>query len=210
MIRYREFFCTVYVGVDLTYNEILDKLVVDGKVSLRGLKVDAKVYDEMILDVNTDYFEQYDGYGFATKFFESAYRLVVKLYDEENNLSAVMCADELNIALTEKYGKSICHYHLHVVALPVVEKQIEEHKLKIKECREFDKISKQKHKEYKKASQVIQEIIDKGDISDIHLRMLVNKIKVHQNKDKSLDIEFEMNGNWNGSVAIYVESEDGK
>lgn len=90
------------------------------------------------------------------------------------------------------------------------EKQIEEHKLKIKECCEFDKISKQKHKEYKKASQVIQEIIDKGDISDIHLRMLLNKIKVHQNKDKSLDIEFEMNGNWNGSVAVYVESDDGK
>lgn len=109
---------------DLTYNETLDKLVADGKVSLRGLKVDAKVYDEMILDVNTDYFEQHGGYEFATKFYESAYRFAVKLYGEENILSAVMHADELNIALTEKYGRPIYHYHLHVVALPVVEKQI--------------------------------------------------------------------------------------
>ncbi|MBR5451365.1 MAG: plasmid recombination protein [Clostridia bacterium] len=109
---------------DLTYNETLDKLVADGKVSLRGLKVDAKVYDEMILDVNTDYFEKYGGYEFATKFYESAYRFAVKLYGEENILSAVMHADELNIALTEKYGRPIYHYHLHIVALPVVEKQI--------------------------------------------------------------------------------------
>ena len=109
---------------DLTYNETLDKLVADGKVSLRGLKVDAKVYDEMILDVNTDYFEQHGGYEFATKFYESAYRFAVKLYGEENILSAVMHADELNIALTEKYGRPIYHYHLHIVALPVVEKEI--------------------------------------------------------------------------------------
>ncbi len=109
---------------DLTYNETLDKMVADGKVSLRGLKADAKVYDEMILDVNTDYFEQHGGYEFATKFYESAYRFAVKLYGEENILSAVMHADELNIALTEKYGRPIYHYHLHIVALPVVEKQI--------------------------------------------------------------------------------------
>ena len=109
---------------DLTYNETLDKLVADGKVSLRGLKADAKVYDEMILDVNTDYFETHGGYDFAKRFYESAYRFAVKLYGEENILSAVMHADELNIALTEKYGRPIYHYHLHVVALPVVEKQI--------------------------------------------------------------------------------------
>lgn len=109
---------------DLTYNETLDKLVADGKVSLRGLKADAKVYDEMILDVNTDYFEKHGGYEFAMKFYESAYRFAVELYGEENILSAVMHADELNIALTEKYGRPIYHYHLHVVALPVVEKQI--------------------------------------------------------------------------------------
>lgn len=107
-----------------TYNETLEQMVADGKVSLRGLKADAKVYDEMILDVNTDYFEKHGGYEFATKFYESAYRFAVKLYGEENILSAVMHADELNIALTEKYGRPIYHYHLHVVALPVVEKQI--------------------------------------------------------------------------------------
>lgn len=39
-------------------------------------------------------------------------------------ISAVMHADELNTALSEEYGKPIYHYHLHVIAIPVVEKEI--------------------------------------------------------------------------------------
>ena len=42
----------------------------------------------------------------------------------DNIISAVMHADELNTALTEEYGKPIYHYHLHVVAIPVVMKEI--------------------------------------------------------------------------------------
>lgn len=108
----------------LTYNETLDKLVADGAVSLRGLKEDAKIYDEMILDVNTDYFQRHGGYDFAKGFYEEAYRFACKLYGERNILSAVMHADEVNLALTEKYGHPVYHYHLHIVALPVVEKQV--------------------------------------------------------------------------------------
>ena len=109
---------------ELTYNETLDKLVADGSVSLRGLKENAKVYDEMILDVNTDYFERHGGYKFAKEFYGEAYRFACKLYGEQNILSAVMHADEINLALTEKYGRPVYHYHLHIVALPVVEKQV--------------------------------------------------------------------------------------
>lgn len=39
-------------------------------------------------------------------------------------MSAVMHADELNTALSEEYGKPIYHYHLHVIAIPVVKKEI--------------------------------------------------------------------------------------
>ena len=35
-----------------------------------------------------------------------------------------MHADEQNIALTAEYGKPIYHYHLHVIAIPVVKKEI--------------------------------------------------------------------------------------
>ena len=109
---------------ELTYNEQLNKLIAEKKVSMRGLKADAKVFDEMIFDVNTDYFEKHGGYEYAKEFYEEAYRFAVALYGEQNIISAVMHADELNVALTEQYGKPVYHYHMHLVALPVVEKQI--------------------------------------------------------------------------------------
>jgi hypothetical protein len=54
-------------------------------------------------------------------------------------------------------------------------------------------------------SQVIQSIIDEGIITDANLRMLVNQVRIHQNEDRTLDIRFKMNGNWNDGVAVYVE-----
>lgn len=125
---------------ELTYNEQLDKLIADGKVSMRGLKKDAKVFDEVIFDVNTDYFESHGGYEYAKKFYADAYRFAVALYGEENIISAVMHADELNIALSEEKGKPIYHYHMHLVALPVVEKQI----LWTKRCKDKSLVGKVK------------------------------------------------------------------
>ena len=109
---------------ELTYNEQLNRLIAEKKVCMRGLKADAKVFDEMIFDVNTDYFETHGGYEYAKEFYEEAYRFAVNLYGEQNIISAVMHADELNVSLTEQYGKPVYHYHMHLVALPVVEKQI--------------------------------------------------------------------------------------
>lgn len=113
-----------YKTCDKSYNERLNELVDDGKVSLRGLKDNAKIFDELVLDINSDYFEEHGGYNFAKKFYEEAYRFAEKEYGKDNIISAVMHADEQNIALTEEYGKPIYHYHLHVIALPVVKKEI--------------------------------------------------------------------------------------
>ena len=109
---------------DLTYNAHLDKLVENGTVSLRGLKKDAKVFDEMVFDVNSAYFEERGGYEFAQRFYEQVYRFAEKEYGPENIVSAVMHADELNAALSDQVGHPVYHYHLHVVALPVVDKEI--------------------------------------------------------------------------------------
>ena len=109
---------------ELTYNARLDDLVASGSVSLRGLKKDAKVFDEVIFDVNTAYFEQHGGYAFAKSFYGEAFRFAEKEYGPGNVISAVMHADELNTALTEQLGHPVYHYHMHVVALPVVEKEI--------------------------------------------------------------------------------------
>ena len=109
---------------ELTYNEMLQKLVDEGKVSMRGLRKDAKVFDELIFDINSEYFEEHGGYDFAKTFYEEAFRFAEKLYGKDYILSAVMHADEINLSLSDKYGHPVYHYHMHVMALPVVEKKV--------------------------------------------------------------------------------------
>ncbi len=113
-----------YKRCETTYNEKLKELIDNGQVSLRGLKDNAKVFDELIFDINSDYFEKHGGYEFAKEFYEKAFHFAKKEMGSENIISAVMHADELNTALTEEYGKPIYHYHLHVVAIPVVKKEV--------------------------------------------------------------------------------------
>ena len=71
---------------ELTYNEHLDRLIADGVVSLKGLKADATVFNEMILDVNTDYFERNGGYDFACRFYEEAFHFAEKLCGQRSAL----------------------------------------------------------------------------------------------------------------------------
>ena len=113
-----------YKRCQTTYNERLKEMIDDGEISLRGLKDNAKVFDEIIFDINSDYFEQNGGYEFAKGFYENAFHFAEKEMGRDNIISAVMHADELNTALSEEYGKPIYHYHLHVIAIPVVQKEI--------------------------------------------------------------------------------------
>ena len=108
-----------------TYENIFNKMVEDKIISIRGLKVDAKKYGELIFDVNSAYFFNHGGYEFAKKFYEDAYKAAIEIVGgEEYIISAVMHADERNKAMSEALGQDVYHYHLHVVYVPVVEKEI--------------------------------------------------------------------------------------
>ena len=97
----------------------------DGMISTRGLKEDAFLYGELVFDVNTAYFHNHGGYKFAKEFYTDAYKSAIEIVGgEQYILSAVMHADERNRAMSEALGKDVYHYHLHVVYIPVVEKQI--------------------------------------------------------------------------------------
>ncbi|MCL2588113.1 MAG: plasmid recombination protein [Oscillospiraceae bacterium] len=112
-------------GLPETYEQTFKRLLDEGVIVKRGLKPDAKVFDELVFDVNTAYFENHGGYEYARSFFEEAYRLAVnEIGGEEYILSAVMHADERNRALSDDLGRDVYHYHLHVVYVPVVEKEI--------------------------------------------------------------------------------------
>ena len=107
-----------------TYMEQLKQMETDGLVSLRGLRKDATLFNEIVIDVNTMYFERNGGYEYAKQFYEEAFHFIEEKFGADNVISAVMHADEINVAATEELGKEVYHYHLHAMVLPVVEKEI--------------------------------------------------------------------------------------
>ena len=116
-----------------SYAEMFEQMKADGVISTRGLKDDAKLYGELVFDVNSAYFYNHGGYEFAKQFYADAYKAAVEIVGgEQYILSAVMHADERNRAMSEALGEDVYHYHLHVVYIPVVEKQI----LWSKRCKE--------------------------------------------------------------------------
>ena len=108
-----------------SYESMFDKMVADGTISTRGLGADPNIVDELVFDINTAYFENHGGYEFAKSFFEEAYRRAIEEIGVERFvLSAILHADERNRELSEQLGRDVYHYHLHVVYVPVVDKEI--------------------------------------------------------------------------------------
>lgn len=107
-----------------SYMEILREMEADGKISTRGLRQGATLFDEIVIDVNTRYFERKGGYEYAKKFYEAVFHFLEEKFGSENVISAVMHADEINKAVSDELGRDVYHYHLHAVVLPVVEKEI--------------------------------------------------------------------------------------
>ena len=108
-----------------SYAEMFGQLEREKVISTRGLKPDAVKFGELVFDVNSAYFYNRGGYEFAKQFYADAYRAAVEIVGgEQFILSAVMHADERNRAMSEALGEDVYHYHLHVVYIPVVEKQV--------------------------------------------------------------------------------------
>jgi len=107
------------------YTEMFGQMVAGGTISIRGLKADAEKFGELIFDVNSAYFYNHGGYEFAKQFYADAYKSAIKIVGgEQYILSAVMHADERNRAMSESLGEDVYHYHLHVVYIPVVKKDV--------------------------------------------------------------------------------------
>ena len=87
-----------YKRCETTYNEKLKEMLNSGQVSLRGLRANAKLFDELIFDINSEYFEKHGGYEFAKGFYEKAFYFAEKEMGSDNIISAVMHTDELNTA----------------------------------------------------------------------------------------------------------------
>ena len=107
------------------YQEMFAQMEADGVISTRGIKADAFRNGELVFDVNSAYFYNHGGYDFAKQFYTDAYKSAIEIVGgEQYILSAVMHADERNRAMSEALGEDVYHYHLHVVYVPVVQKEV--------------------------------------------------------------------------------------
>ena len=85
------------------------------------------------------------------------------------------------------------------------EEEIADLQHKIEESKQFDEVSKRKRNELKTMADLLEKMIEEQHISDANLRLLVKTIYVHQNEDKSLDVRLEFNGDFEDSVAVYID-----
>ena len=85
------------------------------------------------------------------------------------------------------------------------EEEIADLQQKIEECKQFDEVSKRKRNELKTTADLLEKMIEEQHISDANLRLLVKTVYVHQNEDKSLDVRLEFNGDFEDSVAVYID-----
>ena len=108
-----------------TYDETFEALERENVISTWGMKPNSTKMCELIFDVNSAYFYNHGGYEFAKQFYADAYQAAVNIVGgEQYIISAVMHADERNRGMSEALGEDVYHYHLHVVYVPVVDKEI--------------------------------------------------------------------------------------
>ena len=71
---------------------------------------------------------------------------------------------------------------------------------KIADIRHYDEVSRKRKEQLKSTAQLLEDILKEPKISDSNLRLLVEKITVHQNEDKSIDVNLEFNGDFEDKV----------
>lgn len=84
------------------------------------------------------------------------------------------------------------------------EKEVKELDKKNKELKQYNIVCKKRQEELDNFAEFLKEVLVQDTISDISMRMVVNKIVVHQNEDKTLDIKFEMNGKLGDNKEIEI------
>lgn len=144
--------------------------------------------------------EKYDGIVKKWLKQKPAYDLQIKQYEEKILALKQQIEDLIMGKVTDK---SRAEFYDSMIEKR--KNEIAELQKKITDCREHDKVCKQHQQVLTSTSTLLDSILSEGGISDANLRMLVNSVTVHQNEDGSLDVSFEMNGDFADSAMIILE-----
>ena len=131
------------------------------------------------------------------------------LYDKQiqtNQGKIARCKEEIENLIIERIND---RNHASFYNSMITKRENEIHNLekKISELHHYDEVCKKRREELKNTSELIEKILSEGHISNINLRMLVKQITVHQNEDKSLNVSFDMNGDFKDDTLTDIEPE---
>lgn len=98
-----------------SYEAIFQEMVDTGEINTKGLKKDAAHFSEIIIGVNREYWADKSP-DFIHRFFKAAYSHIAERFGKEMILSAVLHLDEID-------RDGFQNIHMHVVAIPTVEKK---------------------------------------------------------------------------------------
>ena len=182
--RYGKQYCTPH----RIHESQLDKCVTDELYRLRDrIKEDSKRYERIVREwqKNKPRFEQR-----------------IQQYTQRIDLLQEQIQQILMERITDK-----AHADMYSEMIKKREGEIKELKNRISECRRLDEVSSQKSSQLRSTAELLDEILSQPKISDSDLRMLVQKVLVHQNEDKSLDVQFIFNGAFEQSVTKYDDEQ---
>ena len=193
--RYVEYTCNSnhrygkqYCSPHRIHEKQLDELVVNELIFLRmRLGEECEKYDKIVKEWLKN---------------KPRYEQRIQQYAERIELLKNQIQDILMERISDK-----AHAEMYNEMIAKREAEIADLQSKIEENKRYDEISSKKSVELKSTAELLDEILSQPHISDADLRMLVEKVLVHQNEDKSLDVELVFNGAFYPSVSCWVEAE---
>ena len=171
---------------------------------VRESQLDGLIYDEVqnLRERIVSESEKYDGIVKEWIKRKPAYEMKTQQYNEK----ILALKQQIEDLIMERIAdKSRSEFYNSMIEKR--EKEIETLQNKISECHEYGKVCKQRQELLKSTSLLLDEVLSQGEISDANLRMLVKSVTIHQNEDKSIDVHFEMNGDFAGGTTIMWEPE---
>ena len=182
--RYGKQYCTPH----RIHESQLDKCVSDELYRLRDrIKEDSKRYERIVREWQKN---------------KPRFERRIQQYTQRIDLLQEQIQQILMERITDK-----AHADMYSEMIKKREGEISDLKIRISECRRLDEVSSQKSSQLRSTAELLDEILSQPKISDSDLRMLVEKVLVHQNEDKSLDVQFIFNGAFEQSVTKYDDEQ---
>lgn len=182
--RYGKLYCTPH----RIHESQLDKIVSEELFYLLdNIKAESQKYDKIVKDWHKN---------------RPKYERRIGQYQSRIKLLNGQIQDILMERISDK-----SHTDMYNEMIAKREAEVRELEAKIEENLRYDEFSKARSSELKSTAEILEDILTEPKLTDADLRMLVDKVLVHQNEDKSLDVQLIFNGAFSSSSTVEINNE---